>query len=131
MLLVLASAGPASALSTVYPVESLGNRGSEVRALQYLLRSHGRAIGVDGVFGATTQAAVAAHQQAKGLPVTGVVDEATWRSLTPRLVTGDTGDAVARLARFAQDADGLAQRALVTGGKGGEAEQRVEAHETL
>ena len=100
VLLVLSAAGPASALSTVYPVESLGNRGSEVRALQYLLRSHGRAIGVDGVFGATTQAAAAAHQQAKGLPVTGVVDEATWRSLTPRLVAGDRGDAVRGLQRL-------------------------------
>ncbi len=100
VLLVLAVASPAAALSTVYPVQSLGNRGSEVRALQYLLRHHGRSLAVDGVFGSTTQTAVAAHQKAKGLRVTGVVDEATWRSLTPRLAPGSSGEAVRGLQRL-------------------------------
>ncbi len=94
VLVLLAAAPDASAFSTVYPVESLGNRGSEVRALQYLLRAKGRTVPVDGVFGASTQRAVAAHQTAKGLRVTGVVDDATWRSLTPVLTSGSSGDAV-------------------------------------
>ena len=100
MLLVLLMAAPASALTGTFPVESLGNRGADVRALQYLLRAQGRTVAVDGLFSSSTQAAVAAHQQAKGLPVTGVVNEATWRSLTPKLVKGDTGLAVRALQRL-------------------------------
>ena len=38
VLLLLAVAGQVAALSTYYPIQSLGNRGSDVRALQYLLR---------------------------------------------------------------------------------------------
>ncbi len=94
LLVLLASAPAADALATTYPVRSLGNRGSEVRTLQYLLRAAGRPVTVDGVFGATTQRAVAAHQDARGLAVTGVVNEPTWRSLTPNLQAGASGDAV-------------------------------------
>lgn len=97
LMVLLASAPGVDAYATSYPVRSLGNRGSEVRALQYLLRAQGRTVAVDGVFGATTQQAVAAHQTAKGLPRTGVVNEATWRTLTPVLEPGDTGDAVRAL----------------------------------
>jgi peptidoglycan hydrolase-like protein with peptidoglycan-binding domain len=91
VLLVLAGIGDAAAATPAYPVQSLGNRGSDVRALQYLLRAHGEANPVDAIFAASTQAAVAAHQADEGLPVTGVVDAATWRSLTPNLDRGSTG----------------------------------------
>ena len=39
--------------------------------------------------------------------------------------------AVTRLAGLAQHAHGVAQRALVAGGEGGDAEQHVESHERL
>jgi peptidoglycan hydrolase-like protein with peptidoglycan-binding domain len=100
VLVLLATVGDAAGLSTYYPVQSLGNRGSDVRTIQYLLRHAGQTPPVDGVFAPTTQAAVAAHQAGTGLPVTGVVDEPTWRSLTPRLTDGDTGDAVRALQRL-------------------------------
>ena len=50
-LLLLAMAGQVAALSTYYPIQSHGNRGSDVRALQYLLRAAGRRVTVDGKFG--------------------------------------------------------------------------------
>ena len=87
-MLLLAMAGQASALSTYYPIQTIGNRGSDVRALQYLLRAAGQSVTVDGHFGTSTQTAVKRHQQAKGLPVTGLVNDPTWRSLTPNLSTG-------------------------------------------
>ena len=103
VLVLLTVAGQVAALSTYYPIQSVGNRGSDVRALQYLLRGAGRAVSVDGLFGASTRAAVLAHQQARGLPATGVVNDPTWRSLTPNLTMGSSGDAVRALQRLLND----------------------------
>ena len=61
-MLLLAVSGQVAALSTYYPIQSFGNRGSDVRALQYLLRAAGRDLSVTGRFGGSTQAAVVAHQ---------------------------------------------------------------------
>ena len=102
-MLLLAMAGQASALSTYYPIQTIGNRGSDVRALQYLLRAAGQSVTVDGHFGTSTQTAVKRHQGAKGLPVTGLVNDPTWRSLTPNLSTGSSGDAVRALQRLLND----------------------------
>jgi peptidoglycan hydrolase-like protein with peptidoglycan-binding domain len=106
LLLLSLAAGPTSALSTYYPVQSLGNRGADVRALQSLLRAAGRDAPVDGVFGASTKAAVVAHQKARGLPATGSVDDPTWRTLTPELNAGDSGEAVRGLQRLLNDKRG-------------------------
>jgi len=106
LVLLLAMAGQAAALSTWYPVQSLGNRGTDVRALQVLLGASGYEVAVDGVFGASTQGAVAEQQGAHGLPVTGVVDDPTWRSLTPSLALGSRGDAVLALQRLLNEKRG-------------------------
>lgn len=67
-----------------------GARGPGVQILQYFLAIVGeyydelprwQAAQVDGLFGPQTRAAVAAYQQLVGLPVTGVVDRATWDAL--------------------------------------------------
>jgi hypothetical protein len=77
---------PASALSAAqFPVQSVGDRGSDVIALQHLLRGRGGTAPVDGYFGAATRDAVMAHQRAVGLSPSGVADAATWVSLVPRL----------------------------------------------
>ena len=102
-MLLLAMAGQASALSTYYPIQTIGNRGSDVRALQYLLRAAGQSVTVDGKFGTSTQTAVKHHQEARGLPVTGLVNHPTWRSLTPNLSIGSSGDAVRALQRLLND----------------------------
>ena len=102
-MLLLAVSGQVAALSTYYPIQSFGNRGSDVRALQYLLRAAGRDLSVTGQFGSSTQAAVVAHQKARGLPATGIVNDPTWRSLTPNLSMGSSGDAVRALQRLLND----------------------------
>ena len=64
------------------PPLRLGNVGPAVRFLQRLLKEKGFYQGiVDGDFGGRTQRAVRQFQRSQGLPVTGVVDHATWRAL--------------------------------------------------
>jgi peptidoglycan hydrolase-like protein with peptidoglycan-binding domain len=99
-----------------WPTQSVGDRGTDVLAIQNLLRA-GRPVltdgsgsprpvvistsaivaPVDGVFGATTSEAVKARQQRLGRPVTGVVDGATWAALVQPVALGWTGPAVTAL----------------------------------
>ncbi len=63
-------------------VVSRGDRGDAVRAVQRQLHAVGAELGVDGVFGRGTEAALRRFQSARDLPVTGGVDDETWRALT-------------------------------------------------
>ena len=63
-----------------WPELRRGHVSEWVRALQAAL-----AIDADGVFGPGTQAAVEDFQRASGLPVSGVVDTATWQALGDRV----------------------------------------------
>ena len=82
-----------------FPTQSLGNRGADVKAIQWLLGGRGYPVAVDGVFGATTQQAVVAHQTGIGLAPNGIVDDATWRTLIVRVSLGSTGPAVSAVQR--------------------------------
>jgi murein DD-endopeptidase MepM/ murein hydrolase activator NlpD len=53
-----------------------GSKGSEVKKLQTALK-----VTADGDFGPITEKAVKAYQTKKGITVTGVVDETTWKRL--------------------------------------------------
>ncbi len=100
MLLSLAAAGTAAAGMPSYPHQSLGNRGSDVRAIQGFLREHGAIdLRITGIFDTSTATAVRAFQTATGLPVTGQVDGPTWARFLVRLASGSTGEAVAVLQR--------------------------------
>jgi len=71
------------------PVLKRGAAGEAVRRLQALLMLHGYALpryGADGDFGTETEAAVRKYQTDHGIPVNGIVDEATWTALS----AGDT-----------------------------------------
>jgi peptidoglycan hydrolase-like protein with peptidoglycan-binding domain len=59
----------------------LGDRGSEVTALQDSLEAAGFPGGANGIFDAATQKAVMRFQQAKGLMVDGIVGPQTWAAL--------------------------------------------------
>jgi peptidoglycan hydrolase-like protein with peptidoglycan-binding domain len=64
----------------------LGNTGSEVTKLQRLLQTLGFFKGgIDGDFGAGTEAAVIAAQVRYGLQPDGVVGGATWEAFVRRL----------------------------------------------
>jgi peptidoglycan hydrolase-like protein with peptidoglycan-binding domain len=130
----VASAAPARQSSaTVAAMVGLqqGSRGDAVRSLQAALVSTGVSVtgGVDGTFGVGTAAAVKQFQSARGLVVTGGVDEATASALAAAqpspaagvpsspllgLKIGATGDAVRQLQATLQargyktkgDADG-------------------------
>ncbi len=64
----------------------MGDRGADVRWAQRrinraLAGADGAGLVVDGRFGRRTYAAVRAYQRRAGLPVSGVLDKATWRAL--------------------------------------------------
>lgn len=67
--------------SNVKPALVEGNSGAEVSRLQTLLQKQGFDVGVDGVFGSETTAAVRQFQQTQGLEVDGVVGADTWAAL--------------------------------------------------
>lgn len=59
-----------------------GNRGSMISDMQVRLQTAGYLKGgVDGVYGADTTNAVKAFQKAKGIPVSGAIDEMTYSAL--------------------------------------------------
>lgn len=71
---------------------TLGDSNEQVRQVQYVLRSYGYAVDVDGVFGQQTLAAVTHWQEANGLLADGIVGPVTWASLG---VAEDTSASVA------------------------------------
>ncbi len=99
-ILALSMAAPSvAATSPRYPTQSVGNRGTDVRAIQDLLTARGYPVATDGVFGDTTNAAVIAWKTAAGLAATGIVDDAAWARLVSPLARGDEGPAVKAVQR--------------------------------
>jgi peptidoglycan hydrolase-like protein with peptidoglycan-binding domain len=85
------------------PTVHTGDSGDAVsRAQRALRRTPNTTLEVDGIFGPLTETATKQFQQQAGLPVTGVVDEATWAALPtgspmPVLSEGASGPAVRSL----------------------------------
>src|SRR4249919_1794479 len=103
ILLAALAPGTMAATTHLYPNQSLGNRGTDVRAIQGLLRAHGVAIGNTGIFETTTRAAVMTFQSAHGLTANGVVRTTTWDKLIVPLSPGATGEAVKAVQRELND----------------------------
>ena len=82
--------------STVAPGSSAGI----VPGIQFLLRAHGHAVVVDGMYGPATAAAVTAVQTAEGVPADGIVGPITWPRLVIPVQQGSTGDAVRAVQQF-------------------------------
>lgn len=79
---------PLEDVTDIFDTElSVGDRGTDVRELQYFLTFVGifndyiPRLDIDGVFGAATESAVRAFQRAYGLRETGRVDSADWEVL--------------------------------------------------
>ena len=97
---VVLSSGSKAEVAPVAQGLSRGDHGSAVTAMQEALLKWDSGClpkyGADGDFGSETEKAVRAFQEAEGLPVTGVYDEATRKALTdnpaPPVDDGGTGD---------------------------------------
>jgi peptidoglycan hydrolase-like protein with peptidoglycan-binding domain len=99
-VLVASLFGAGSAAATpLYPHQSLGNRGADVRVIQGFLRHRGATVAVDGFFGSATEMAVQAFQRGAGIQATGRVGETTWTALVVRVEPGASGEAVKALQR--------------------------------
>ena len=64
-----------------WPLVKRGDEIFPVRSLQDLLRARNHPVGVDGIFGPLTEAAVKAFQQGNGLGADGIVGPLTWPKL--------------------------------------------------
>lgn len=76
-----------------------GDSGMEVTAIQYLLRHHGYALNVDGVFGGATRTKVESFQKEKDISEDGVMNPETWEEIVVKISQGSNGDAV-RAAQY-------------------------------
>lgn len=85
---------PPPSSETGLPVLKQGSSGTAVTTVQYLLRSHGSSIAVDGSFGPATHSAVVSFQTSKGLDTDGVVGPKTWMAVLVTLSSGASGEAV-------------------------------------
>lgn len=101
-----ASAAPTSEVVTAniatpsavlaWPVYNRGDRGPNVRTIQFLLRNFSSAtrfLAADGIFGPETARAVRLYKESRGLPVDGVVGWRTWEQLAQEfgVARGDRG----------------------------------------
>ncbi|XVH33732.1 peptidoglycan-binding protein (plasmid) [Haloferacaceae archaeon DSL9] len=82
------------AVGSGWPLVQRDDRGQTVYTVQYLLRAHGHDLGVDGIYGPSTEGNVESFQSARGLTVDGIVGPNTWSSLVVTVSRGDEGDAV-------------------------------------
>jgi peptidoglycan hydrolase-like protein with peptidoglycan-binding domain len=88
-----------------WPLFRNGDQGAEVFAIQYLLRSHGYNLTVDGIFGPQTRQQVVAFQSAKNLGADGIIGPKTWSALIQgkQIDQGDSGPAVRALQVLLSD----------------------------
>jgi peptidoglycan hydrolase-like protein with peptidoglycan-binding domain len=95
---ITAAAVPANAYANAFfPTQAGGNRGADVLAIQHLLTHSGHPAPTTSVFDSATTAAVRAFQTDRSLGVDGIVGPQTWAALAPTIRAGDTGSAVRAL----------------------------------
>jgi peptidoglycan hydrolase-like protein with peptidoglycan-binding domain len=74
-------ASPVAATARRWPIVQIGQAGTAVRTVQYLLVTRGYTLAIDGVFGPETQREVRRFQVARNLRVDGIVGPQTWSAL--------------------------------------------------
>jgi peptidoglycan hydrolase-like protein with peptidoglycan-binding domain len=82
-----------------WPIYRRGSSGENVISIQYMLRSRGYQLNVDGRFGQLTAQAVIDFQGKNGLRADGAVGPLTWPKLIVTTRTGSSGEAVIALQR--------------------------------
>ena len=107
VVLLLATASVSAALPGFgWPTQSLGNRGIDEKTIQSLLRGREITVAYDGVFTEDTKRAVMEFQTVRGLPVTGVVDAATWTRLIQEVGPGAPREPVLAVQRLLNEKRG-------------------------
>ncbi|MCT4687104.1 peptidoglycan-binding domain-containing protein [Vallitalea sp.] len=98
-LLVLVTVLSSSVLinAASWKVVKKGDRGTDVKTIQYLLKSKGYRITVDGDYGKRTEGNIKGFQTARGLKRDGIVGEKTWLKLIVTLQRGEESNAVRAL----------------------------------
>ncbi|MFL5778876.1 MAG: penicillin-insensitive murein endopeptidase [Chloroflexota bacterium] len=94
VLLLSVAASPVSAVGGAWPYQDAGDRGTNVKVVQLLLRAHRYDLPVSGVFGTATRDALRSFQSHHGLAASGVATPTTWGELVVPLTRGARGDAV-------------------------------------
>lgn len=117
------------------PTLQNGSSGTDVLRLQRILVMNKLLdyTGIDGNFGAQTEAAVKAFQQSNGLTVDGIVGPLTWQALpadpdTPELSNGSSGSEVSAMQQVLKNA-GL-YTGPIDGDFGPDTEAAVRAYQT-
>ncbi len=86
-----------------WPTYETGDTGSEVFAIQYLLKARGYNLNADGTFGPITQSRVEDFQTDKNLSEDGIVGPETWEALIIQVNQGDTGPEVSAVQKLLKD----------------------------
>ncbi len=89
--LVLTPTHAGALRGSFFPTVNEGNRGQDVRTVQYLLHTRGYDLKPKGKFGEKTKAAVKSFQRKKGLTPHGIVGPSTWIALIRHIEDGDRG----------------------------------------
>ena len=101
-------------LSSIEGTLKKGDKGEDVKKIQEALKSLEYDIGktgVDGILGGKTEEAIKAFQEAKGLKITGIVDEATLKALDE--ATSKTKDLSSSCGKLIDDITKLGGRELL------------------
>lgn len=72
------------AVTTKFVAIKYGDKGTNVRECQKLLKAAGSTLKVDGKFGIGMVSAVRAFQKKNALPVTGIIDAKTYKKLSAK-----------------------------------------------
>lgn len=74
-----------------WPIIEKGDKGTNVKTIQYLLMADGISLTVDGDFGIGTERAVEAFQRSVGVTIDGEVGPETWTKLIVTIQRGSQG----------------------------------------
>jgi N-acetyl-anhydromuramyl-L-alanine amidase AmpD len=91
---VAAKLGAGGPITRIWTTSKKGDINERAKTLQYLLRSRGYSLTVDGNFGTGTESLVKSFQTSKALTSDGVVGKSTWENLVQNVQAGSSGDAV-------------------------------------